>query len=503
MSQHNRQQHWEYARSTTFDAAILGGGINGACLYDRLCAAGYKVLLADQGDFAAGTSQASGMMIWGGLLYLRNLNVLSVYRFSSARDAMIRNLPASIAPTPVRYIPSPEDIRNPRLVLAGLYFYWMLGHFRRRLPGRGREFREHRLVRNSHDLESLHYEEGMLRTSDARFVLHWIAPHQTPEQVPLNYCAVTGGGYDATEKSWRLELRDTLGDRSAEVRSRWVVNCAGAWADRVNERFGIETPYKHVLSKGVYLGAHRPPEHETMLIFEMGQQGDAITYTPWGPISLWGPTETRAEDLDAGRVVTAGDIHFLLEQAERNLVKPPGKADIVSFRCGLRPLAVPKSFERNCYTLDISRRHRVVQDSGLPWISLYGGKITGCIATAEEIAARIVRSVPPPTAPANDGLRTESPIEHVNFPGLTQKFPSAQWCRDHEFCHTLDDYLRRRTNIAQWVAREGLGRRDENLAEINSIALTLNHGDHERAAHSVRRYRERVWNDFDSVLARL
>lgn len=111
-----------------------------------------------------------------------------------------------------------------------------------------------RLIRNGHGLESLHYEEGMLRTSDARFVLHWITPHQTPEQVPLNYCAVTGGGYDASEKRWRLELRDTLGDDSAEARSRWVVNCAGAWADPVNELFGIETPYKHVLSKGVYLG---------------------------------------------------------------------------------------------------------------------------------------------------------------------------------------------------------------------------------------------------------
>ena len=35
--------------------------------------------------------------------------------------------------------------------------------------------------------------------------------------------------------------------------------------------------------------------------------------------------------------------------------------------------------------------------------------------------------------------------------------PSAAWCRDHEHCHTLDDYLRRRTNIAQWTPRCGLG----------------------------------------------
>jgi len=503
MAQHNRQQTWQHARDATFDVAIIGGGINGACLYHRLSSAGYNVLLADRGDFAAGTSQASGMMIWGGLLYLRNLDLLSVYRFSRARDAMIRNLPEWISTAPVDYIPSYRGRPDPRLVLGGLYFYWLLGHFRRRSPGWGETGMDGRLVHNGQDLQSLHYEEGMLRTSDARFVLHWITPHQTPEQVPLNYCAVTGGGYDVSKQCWRLELRDTLDDESAEVRSRWVVNCAGTWVDPVNQRFGIETPYKHVLSKGVYLGIRRPPEHKTTLVFEMGDHGDAITYSPWGPISLWGPTETRVENLDTGGTITAADIRFLLEQAERNFTRPPGHSDVVSLRCGLRPLAVPKSFTSNCYTLAISRRHRIAQDPDRPWISLYGGKITGCTATADEIAARIERALPTPVAPANIHPRGEPVTEYSRFPGLPQQVPSARWCRDHEFCHTLADYLRRRTNISQWVVREGLGRHDQNLAEINEIALALNNGDRNRAAHDVREYRERVQNNFDSVLAQV
>jgi glycerol-3-phosphate dehydrogenase len=44
------------------DVAILGGGVNGACLYDALCRQGYRTLLLDRGDFASGSSQASGMM---------------------------------------------------------------------------------------------------------------------------------------------------------------------------------------------------------------------------------------------------------------------------------------------------------------------------------------------------------------------------------------------------------------------------------------------------------
>ncbi len=503
MTHRSRHDSWRHARETEFDVAILGGGINGACLYHRLCTAGYRVLLAERGDFASGTSQASGMMIWGGLLYLRSLDLLSVYRFSQSRDAMIRDLPDWVDPAPVHYIPAPDNHPDPRLVLGGLYFYWLLGHFRRRHPGREKSGVEDRLIHNGHGQESLRYEEGILRTSDARFVLQWITPHQGPGQVPLNYGAVTGGAYDGAEKMWRLEMQDTLGEEWAEVRARWVVNCTGPWVDPVNALFGIESPYRHVLSKGVYLGIPRLPGHETPMVFEMGDHNDAITCFPWGPISLWGPTEDRVEDIDAGRAVTSADVHSLLKQAERNFSRPPGRADIVSLRCGLRPLAVPTSFRGDGYTLGISRRHRIAQDARRPWLSLYGGKITGCTAVAEEIAARIGRSIPPPPAVENHASPTMPAVEHVDFPGLEQPVPSPRWCRDHEFCHTLDDYLRRRTNISQWVAREGLGRHDANLAAIGRIALTLNHGDHDKAAHSVRRYRERVQSEFDSVLASL
>jgi glycerol-3-phosphate dehydrogenase len=44
-----------------FDVTILGGGINGACVYDNLCRRGYRVLLLDKGDLASGTSQAPSL----------------------------------------------------------------------------------------------------------------------------------------------------------------------------------------------------------------------------------------------------------------------------------------------------------------------------------------------------------------------------------------------------------------------------------------------------------
>ena len=92
MLHRTRENLWREAGETGFDVAVVGGGINGASLYHELCARGYRVLLIDKGDFASGTSQSSAMMVWGGLLYLRNLDFKAVIEFSLSRDRMIQSL---------------------------------------------------------------------------------------------------------------------------------------------------------------------------------------------------------------------------------------------------------------------------------------------------------------------------------------------------------------------------------------------------------------------------
>jgi len=500
MSDIRRGLHWDYATAATFDVVIIGGGVNGACLYAELCSRGYKVLLVDKGDFACGSSQSSGMMIWGGLLYLRNLDFRSVYYFSKARDAMITLMADRVSPRMLRYAPSLTGGRNTQLIRAALYLYWIIGLFQRHKPLIERDFRESALIANGHGESSLLYEEGFLRESDCRFVLHWIAPFQDPDHVPLNYCAVEGGSYSTAEKLWHLRLKDTFGGREVDTKAKCVINCAGVWADNVNQEFGIRTLYKHVMSKGVYIGLTRQVEHQVPLIFEMEQEGDVITYLPWGPIALWGPTETMVDSIRAGYSVSEEDVRFLLEQAHRHLRHDVRKGDIVSLRCGVRPLVVRQSFDGDCYPLDISRMHKIVKDDERPWISLYGGKMTGCVETARKICAEISRWVSPKNTPITP-CPNEVQIELVSFPGLNEKVPSVKWCMENELCVTLQDYLRRRTNISQWVAREGLGQNDEHLAAVERIALTLNRNDQTKARASLEQYREQVATRFDSVIA--
>jgi glycerol-3-phosphate dehydrogenase len=59
-------------RDGTFDALIIGGGINGAVSAAALSGKGARVALIDQRDFAGFTSQQSSNLAWGGIKYLES-----------------------------------------------------------------------------------------------------------------------------------------------------------------------------------------------------------------------------------------------------------------------------------------------------------------------------------------------------------------------------------------------------------------------------------------------
>jgi glycerol-3-phosphate dehydrogenase len=494
-----RSVHWQHAGEEVFDVLILGGGITGASLYGELCRHGWRTLLLDKGDFASGTSQSSGMMVWGGLLYLRAGDVLTVFRLSRSRDRMIEELDGWAAPAAFHYIPSLKGGPPSLFIGTGLGIYWLLGAGRRRLPWYRRDYAEAALVSEHVHRGAFCYEEALLTSSDARFVLHWITPYQPPGRAAVNYCEVVSCDYGRSDGLWRLELRDRLRGVTTGARARLIVNCAGVWADALNRQQGIETPYRHALSKGVYLGLARAEEHRSPLIFDMGAHDDVMTYAPWGPVALWGPTETAIEEVEEGLAPQPADIRFLLETANRHLRCKVGPEDIVSLRCGIRALAVDRDYVATRYPLELSRRSIVHPERDLPWITAYGGKLTGSRELAGKIGRMIRHRVPPSLPPSALDMETPAAAP-CPFPGLEQPVAAPSWCREREFCCTLEDYLRRRTNIAQWLPREGLGRNGENRDAILAAARELYDGDPGSAEEAVARYDETVAARFDKLL---
>lgn len=504
MKPRNREELRAEASDTRFDVAIVGAGINGASLYHEMCERGYRVLLLDKGDFACGTSQASAMMVWGGLLYLRNFDIKSVIDFSLSRDRMIDRLGDRVRSQAFRYIPASKGGRNRWVALSAFYLYWVLSSLRRGQPALQRSFPELKLINpNEHNLGAILFEEGMLNGSDCRFVLDWITKHSAEGQVALNHTSVEGGAYSEPERCWRLDVRDQLTGAESHVTASSVVNCAGVWADRVNDQFHIESPYKHVLSKGVFIGIEKAEEHQMPLIFEVSEHDDTFAYLPWGPVSLLGPTETSVGTPEEGFAPEKEDVDYLLHHANRRFTTPVKHSDITMLRTGIRPLAVEKDYDAEVYPLDLSRRFQLVVDAAKPWVSTYGGKITGCSQFARKVADTLAKRIGEAKFHRNGTNGELRTVETESFPGMAEPVPSIDWCIRNEACCTLDDYLRRRTNISQWTSREGLGENNEHLPEIKRLAKRLYPGQAAGAAKAVRDYVERVEQTFDRLTGRI
>lgn len=195
-SQGSISRETQFARlqgETDFDVVILGGGINGACLLDALCRKGYRALPLDRGDFASGTSQASGMMVWGGILYLKNFDLRTVSQLSLDRDQMIEDMADWVSPLLLRYLRSVRAGRGKWFLYLVLWVYWLIGLGRRQKPRIDSASVERALLKDDVTKESLNYEEALLRSSDARFVQHWIFRHQGTGQVAMNYCEAICG----------------------------------------------------------------------------------------------------------------------------------------------------------------------------------------------------------------------------------------------------------------------------------------------------------------------
>jgi glycerol-3-phosphate dehydrogenase len=501
MSLEKRKEQWNAIGRAAFDVAVIGGGINGAAIYHHLSAEGYRVLLVDKGDFAGATSQASAMMVWGSLPDLRRFSFIKVGRLCASRERLIREKSESVRPRAFRYLPTNDNGRNPLSAFAALYSYWLLGGGRRSIPRYRKEFNELSFLKREKFSYSFEYEEASVAPSDARFVLRWVLsqPHSF-DRIALNYCNLQGGRYDAAAKLWRLELQDLILGEEAAASAKWVINAAGNWTDRLNRQFGIESPYKHVFAKGVFLGVKRPPEHLSPLMIETKEREGCMALTPWGPIALWGPTETRVTDLEQGFSVKSKDVRFLLKELNRHLVKPVSVEDIISLRCGVRPLVVHRSFSETQNTSSIPREYRVHPDKTLPWISIYGGKLTSCISLAESVISLLRLYLTPSAAPQMLSMSEKMEPEAEEFPNISEKVPSARWCAESEMCWGLEDYLRRRTNISQWIPRGGLGFQNENIRHLMNLAGVFNGNDESKVKAAVCSYKQKIEREFDDIL---
>lgn len=373
----------------TFDVAVIGGGINGAVSAAALAARGLSVALVDRNDFASFTSQESSNMVWGGFKYLQNYELALVWELSKSRNELMDAYPTAIAE--VRFFATLDKTAPFPAWLAslGTFGYWGFGRFATKPP---KFFRPKAIkkvvpvVKADSAKGAIEYSDGYMLENDSRFVWTFVRSALDHGAVALNYAEVVSATYHP-DRVWEFGIRDSVNENGFKFKARSVVNAAGPFVDGLNESWGIKTDHRIVYSKGIHLIVPRVTDQERVLAF-FDDSGRLFYVLPMANRSVIGTTDTRTTNANEG--VLPEDREFLLDQINRrlDLDKPLTESDIISERCGVRPLVVSTDSDDQTETdwTKLSRKHEIEADIDRQVVSIFGGKLTDCLNVGEEIA---------------------------------------------------------------------------------------------------------------------
>ena len=382
----SRQHHINNLRNKNFQVAIVGAGINGAVSAAALAAGGVKVALIDKGDFAGVTSQESSNMVWGGIKYLQTYEIPLVWDLCGSRNHLLDAFPNRIKAITFLAAIGPTAPFGRTLGALGTILYWVLGRFKTKPPQvyTPEETSEIENLVNTNGLKgAVRYDDALLIDNDARFVWDFVKNAKDHGAITANYVSMV----DATNLNgkWNLSLKDELTNEDFAITAEIVINAGGPFGKDLTSKFHDQTLHQLALSKGIHLVVPKLTTNNRVLAF-FDDKGRLFYVIPMQDKSVIGTTDTRVDNPISE--VTDEDRNFVIEQANRclNLVKPLTKDDIISERCGVRPLVVKG--KRDVSKIEwtaLSRKHEIEVNKKTKIITIFGGKLTDCVNVGEEV----------------------------------------------------------------------------------------------------------------------
>lgn len=385
-----RNRNINQLQSEEFDVLIIGGGINGAVSAAALTARGARVALIDARDFAGFTSQQSSNLVWGGIKYMESYEFALVAGLCKSRNELLRSFPSTVKE--IRFLTTvSKGFRfHPLFMLAGTWLYWLFGRGKTRIPkllSKAQIAEQEPLINCQNSVGGIEYSDAYLHDNDARFVFNFIRSAMDKGCVAANYIKSTGASRHQTGH-WATEVEDQVSGKKFIIKSRLLINAAGAFVDQHNQLTGVETEYTHLFSKGIHLVVPRISSNDRVLAF-FADDGRLFFAIPMGGRTCIGTTDTRVSDPHTE--VSDDDRNFVLSNinAQLSLPKPLTQDDVIAERCGVRPLAIKKGEGSETDFLQLSRKHVVETSIDQGYISIFGGKLTDCLNVGDEVCEQV------------------------------------------------------------------------------------------------------------------
>jgi glycerol-3-phosphate dehydrogenase len=240
------------------------------------------------------------------------------------------------------------------------------------------------------------------QVDDARYTLtvaRTAAAHSAVVATRVTAIGLTRGADGVRVTGARV--RDEESGREFGVTADAVVVCAGVWTDLVHELAGVRAGYRVRMSKGVHIVVPRGAVRASTGMI-LRTEKSVLFFIPWGEHWIVGTTDTDWSGDRAEPAATEEDVDYLLAAANRVLVRPLTRADVIAVYAGLRPLvaAVESNGKGDKPTTKVSREH--VVDVPVPGLaSIAGGKFTTYRLMARDVVDAAVADFGREVVPAS------------------------------------------------------------------------------------------------------
>lgn len=466
-----REEMLNQLEDGVWDVLIIGGGATGlGCAVDA-ASRGYRTLLLDQADFAAGTSSKSTKLIHGGLRYLKQGKLSIVHDSLRERSNLLRNAPHQVHTLPF-IIPCYRWWERPFYHL-GLQCYGMLGghsHVQSCRALSVKEMEEYLPTLCRDNLQGgMLYFDGQF--DDARLAICLAQTAHDHHAILLNYMPVTSL-LKEEDRICGAVAKDSESGIEYSIRAKVVVNATGVFADRINQMDEPHAPPMIIPSRGSHIVVKNTfLSNKNALMIPKTADGRVLFIIPWHNCLIIGTTDLPSLETTMEPRPSEEEISFLLNHAAHYLSPAPKKEDILSVFSGLRPLIRSRKGKN---TAAISRDHSItLSDSGL--LTIASGKWTTYRKMAEELIDRAIQVGKLSSAPCStQNLKLhgwtdeEVPAAALRSYGsdikgvekLMEKSPELSqplhhdlpyccaelvWAVRHEMARTVEDLLARRT----------------------------------------------------------
>ncbi len=360
----------EKIKGNPCDVLIIGGGITGAGAANILAANGLKVVLAEKGDFASGTSSGSSKLIHGGLRYLAQGEIMEVRSLLKERNYLTANT-GIVKPMDFHILVDQYSWRKGTLRF-GLYLYNLLsGKFS--IP----RFRENHGLYPESVRGYFVYSDSY--TDDSLLVISNIVTAKMHGAVCLNY--VEAVDFNAKDSGSEVTLLDHTTGEKFSVEPDVIINAAGPWAGEISSKLDLKLEHGLKLSKGIHLvvPAEKIPV-KNAVAFRTYIDKRQMFIIPRGEVVHIGTTDTFTNEPDDFNI-TDEDVDYIVKSVS-HLFPALRKEDVITSFCGIRPL-----FGEGNDPGSVTRDFEVRMRGNV--LSILGGKITNYRTASQDTALKV------------------------------------------------------------------------------------------------------------------